>query len=50
MAESLMIKLAPKEDEKQRARLGNVFQSRELFATGDQVAAKNCVRQIGLAT
>ncbi|MGO1543145.1 MAG: hypothetical protein ACTHXA_02275 [Gulosibacter sp.] len=50
MTESLMITPVTKEYEKLRARRGQVLRSRELFAAGDQVAAKDGVRQIGLAS
>lgn len=49
MAELLLITRATREDEKPRNRRGHALQPRELFATGDQRAATDCVRQIGLA-
>ena len=49
-AESLMITPATKDDEKLRARRCHLFQSREPFAAGVKVAAKDCMRQSGLAS
>lgn len=50
MAESLIIRPVTKNDEDLRARRGHVLQLREPFAVGVQVAAKDCVQQIGLAS
>lgn len=49
-AESLMIAPATKDDEKLRARRCHLLQSREPLAAGAKVAAKDCIRQIGLAS
>lgn len=50
MAELLMTTRAAEENEMLDARRGHVLQSRELLAAGDQVVAKDCVGQIGLAS
>lgn len=50
MAESVMIEPATKDDKKLGARRSHLLQSREPFAAGVKVAAKDCVRQIGLAS